>query len=99
MEILAWISLFAGIMLYVTKLISFYALLSPFPKFKKWMVAKPVRLAIIDIIFGLLGMHVISIASGSVTAMFIMIVFGTCSIMYLSMMTLKIKWKERRCSV
>lgn len=96
LELILIAAVVAGVFLYITKLISFYAFLSPFPKFKKWMTAKPVRLAVIDLIFGLLGMHVVSIASGSVTAMMIMIVFGTCSIIYLSIMSLSIKWKERK---
>jgi hypothetical protein len=96
MLILFYIAVFAGIMLYVTKLISFYAMLSPFPRFKKWMIASPFRLAVIDLVFGYLGMHVISIAAGSVSAMMIMIVFGTCSIIYLSLMSLKIKWIQRK---
>lgn len=96
MLILFYISVFAGIMLYVTKLISFYAILSPFPRFKKWMIANPFRLAIIDLVFGFLGMHVISIAAGSVSAMMIMIVFGTCSVIYLSGMSLKIKYYQRK---
>jgi hypothetical protein len=84
MLILFYVAVFAGIMLYVAKLVSFYALLSPFPKFKKWLKAKPVRLAVIDIIFGIMGMHIVSLAAGSVSAMFIMIVFSACSILYLT---------------
>lgn len=84
MLILFYVAVFAGIMLYVAKLVSFYALLSPFPKFKIWLKAKPVRLAVVDVLFGIMGMHIVSIAAGSVSAMFIMIVFSTCSILYLS---------------
>ena len=84
MLILFYVAVFAGIMLYIAKLVSFYALLSPFPKFKHWLKAKPVRLAIVDVLFGIMGMHIVSLAAGSVSAMFIMIVFSTCSIIYLS---------------
>lgn len=96
MLILFYVAVFAGIMLYVAKLISFYALLSPFPGFKKWLKAKPVRLAVVDVIFGLMGMHVVSLAAGSVTAMFIMIVFSTCSILYLSIVYALVAFQNRK---
>jgi hypothetical protein len=96
MLILLYVSIFAGIVLYVTKLVSFYSFLSPFPRFKTWMLASPFRLAIVDLFFAYLGMHVISLAAGSVTAMMIMISFGACSITYLSVMTVIIKLKQRK---
>lgn len=99
MQILFYISLFAGILLYVTKLISFYAFMSPFPRAMAWLKGSPFRLAFIDVVFGFLGMHVISIAAGSVSAMFIMIVFGTCSILYLTFMTGVIKYKQRKLNL
>jgi TM2 domain-containing membrane protein YozV len=94
MELLMYISVGAGVLLYVTKLISFYAIMSPFPRFKKWLVAKPVRLAIIDLLFGIMGMHVISLAGGTMASMFIMIVFGACSIIYLCIMVCWSKIQE-----
>jgi hypothetical protein len=96
MQVLLYISIFAGVMLYITKLISYYALMAPFPRLSKYIQSSPFRLALLDLIFGFMGLHVISLAAGSVTAMFIMIVFGTCSIIYLCIMTAKIKWNQRK---
>ena len=96
MLILFYVAVFAGIMLYIAKLISFYALLSPFPRFKRWLKEKPVRLAIVDVIFGIVGMHIVSIAAGSVSAMLIMIVFSTCSIIYLTIIYAAESFKNRK---
>lgn len=89
-----YIALFAGTMLYIAKLISFYALMSPFPGVVKWLKAKPVRLAILDILFGFAAMNVITIAGGSVTAMLILIVFSTWSIVYLCCVYAWVKYKR-----
>ena len=94
--ILVYVAIAGGIMLYLTKLVSFYAILSSFPRVKNYLKASPFRLAMVDLLFGFMGMHVISIAAGSVSAMFIMIVFGTCSIVYLSIMSAGIKLKQRK---
>ena len=99
MQTIFLVAVIGGVVLYLSKLVSFYALLSPFPGFKRWIVAKPVRLAVLDLLFGFMGLHVVAIAAGSVTAMMIMITFGACSIIYLTVMSIWVRCRESRVTI
>lgn len=83
MELLVIVGFAAGGLLYLTKLISYYLLFSPFPRIKKWINATPARLGVSDLIFGYLGMHVIMISGGGQMAMLSMISFSLFSITYI----------------
>jgi MFS family permease len=80
MMVFVYIGMLAGLALYVTKLISF-SLICP-KSIKHWIHQRPIAMGIMDILFGLAGSHVVSIAGG-VIAMMTMIWFSVYSIMWI----------------
>lgn len=83
MQVIAIIAICAGAFLYLCKWASF-ALLCP-----RWIKTrihgKPMLLGFLDLFFGYLAMHVISMAGGAVMAMLTLISFSVCSMVYIGL--------------
>lgn len=49
------------------------------------MHSKPLVQGILDVLFGMSAIHIITIAGGSLVAMIAMVTFGACSMAYIMM--------------
>lgn len=85
MQIMLIVGAVIGTLLYLTKLGLFVLVTKPFPGLRRWIHRHALAQAVLDTIFGFLGMHVVSLSGGSLTAMISMVVFGAWSMLYIFM--------------
>jgi len=82
-EMHLWIGMVMGIVYFVAKLGLFWLVTSK--SIRKWIHRHTIVQAALDTVFAYLGMHVFSLAGGSVISMIAMITFAACSMLYIFM--------------
>lgn len=83
MEVQLYIGMVMGSLYFITKLGLFWLITKPMPSVRRWIHRTALAQAVLDCVFGYLGMHVFTLAGGSILSMIAMITFAVCSMTYI----------------
>lgn len=94
MVLMVVVAFFAALTLFLCKLGSF-KLLIPL-SVRQWIYKRPVALGLLDIVFGLLGAHVLVLGGGAILSMLALVFYSGMSMSYIALNIMWRDWKIRR---